>query len=817
VILVGSKDDESNNGTSAGYIFLYYISDSGNAGTWKGLTTGSGGRRTYAADQSQIYFGSCVDMDAAGTRFIAGGWGYEKTGKTYGTGSGLAGIFTASGNSWVRETWLYPNNFNYTKNGEFGWDVAMSDDGSRAVVSSLMGETSGEPYAGAVYVFIRNGTTWTQEAALIPDTVKRYSGYGYSVAINGPGDKILVGAVDGDNSGMNTGLVYVFTRQSGKLIKGIEGWHAVPVHSTGWSVFMRTYAVWYGPNAAGKTFTFTATVNIPATGNYVIDYQADDKGIWSIDGGTKTTVTNYTAATPLTQTLNLTAGNHTLEASIYNGTNTTSADYRSNPGGIAITITDSGGTIIWSTLDDVAQSSPWVQSDKLLPADGLGGDNFGSDVTMSVGGDLVVVGAQYASNGGVSASGKVYTFGTPPTGPALTETIILTGTGRAAGDKLGAAVAMSADGQWMVAGSPYADNPSKTDSGTAYVFKLSPTGWTVYKKLTASNAAASDLFGSSVAISQDGAVVVVGAYGAPTGSPVKGAAYVFELNSALNTYDEKTILTANNSGWLGCSVSINAAGDTIAAGARKTAPSDTGSVFVFNKGANWAAGASAVTVISSTSKTGDNFGTSVSLNAAGDKLAIGAIGADKVGSDSGLVYIFSRSANNWTESFNIKPTDSAAVDWFGYSLAFNAAGDKLIVGSPQSNIAGKSNTGAAYIFSIGATGQQLTKLVPSILDPDCNYGWTVGINAAGDKAMVGAIYSDLAGKFAKGGIAYVHSYDTVKDAWSTSPISASNKAAAMNFGSGISCDSTGNTIAVGAQGAKGTPALTDSGAVYIFS
>lgn len=676
-IYVGSKDDESANGVSAGLGFVYYMAGSGTPGTWKGLSWASDRKNTVGPDQSQVYFGSCVAMDAAGDRFVIGGWGYNSTGKADG---GLAGIFIASGTSVAKETWLYPTD--NLAGDEFGWDVAMNADGTRAVISSLMGKSNGALYSGAVYVFVRNNTTWTQEAKLTPDVIKTYSGYGYSVAINDDGDKILVGAVDEEVSGSNTGVTYVFTRD---------------------------------------------------------------------------------------------------------------------------------------------QYNVWTQKDKLKAKDGLGGDNFGSDVTMNGTGELMVVGAQFASVSGVSGAGKVYTFGNQPSGPALHETIILTASPPLAGGKFGSSVAISANGKHMVVGSPFAPYLGKT-SGVIGIFDLDPTaGWKYNQINYSSDAAAADLFGSSVAISADGSIIAVGAYGAPAGTPADGHVYVFKRDTA-GSYQQQNILKATGSTWLGFSLGISDDGQTIIAGAPYTT-SKKGMAYIFNMGAtDWTSNYTYVEIGNSNANE-DYYGYSVAINAAGDKAAVGAIGADISGIAScGSAVTWSKvSTTTWTllTGTPLTASDKKAASNFGFSIAMNAAGDKVIVGAYQADAPGKANTGAAYIFEqnplIPGVWIEKVKLVPSILDPDCNYGYCVDMNAAGDKVVVGALDTDLPGGYTIGGAAYVHTHDPVKGSWNTTPITASNKAASMNFGVAVACDSTGNVVAVGARGAKNTPALTNAGAVYVYS
>ena len=112
----------------------------------------------------------------------------------------------------------------------------------------------------------------------------------------------------------------------------------------------------------------------------------------------------------------------------------------------------------------------------------------------------------------------------------LVETAKLTASDGAANEEVGASIAVSSDGSTVVAGAPAATISGKTDQGAAYVFVRPPSGWasgTQTAKLTASDGASGDEFGYSVAVSSDGSAVVVGALLAKVGDNPSGAAYVF--------------------------------------------------------------------------------------------------------------------------------------------------------------------------------------------------------------------------------------------------------------------------------------------------
>ena len=124
----------------------------------------------------------------------------------------------------------------------------------------------------------------------------------------------------------------------------------------------------------------------------------------------------------------------------------------------------------------------------------------------------------------VDDAGAVYPLAIDP----LVQQAKLTASDGAANDQLGNSVALSSDGNTALVGAVFADIGSNTDQGAAYVFVRSGSTWAQQAKLTASDGAANDQFGFSVALSSDGNTALVGAWLADIGSNTdQGAAYVF--------------------------------------------------------------------------------------------------------------------------------------------------------------------------------------------------------------------------------------------------------------------------------------------------
>ena len=175
------------------------------------------------------------------------------------------------------------------------------------------------------------------------------------------------GFVDGD--GLPTGNAYSWLYNPGgwyiKMCKGGActgatniSWVTSGPHPL-WSSFMNTYAVFASNQNPLLDAAQSATyiINIPTTGNYDFECQADNSGTFTLDGTQIATSTSFTSSTTTTLS-NLSAGGHTLVVSVTNVTDTNPSSgntWTDNPGGAAWTISQSG-VIIASSLDLSVQS-----------------------------------------------------------------------------------------------------------------------------------------------------------------------------------------------------------------------------------------------------------------------------------------------------------------------------------------------------------------------------------------------------------------------------------------------------------------------------
>ncbi len=246
----------------------------------------------------------------------------------------------------------------------------------------------------------------------------------------------------------------------------------------------------------------------------------------------------------------------------------------------------------------------------------------------------------------------------------------------AAFDSFGTSVAVSGDtavvGVWLddhVGGN--------TDEGSAYVFVRSGGVWAQQAKLIASDAAANDRFGLSVAVSGD--TVVVGAHFDDHAVGIDhGSAYVFVRSGGVWTQQQKLIASdAAADDQFGYSVAVS--GDTAVVGAwadNHLGGNDAGSAYVFvRSGVVWIEQAK---LIASDAELFENFGNSVAVS--GDTAVVGARNDNYPGGvQAGSAYVFVRSGGGWTQQVKLTPSDAAVSDEFGISVA--VSGDTAVVGA----------------------------------------------------------------------------------------------------------------------------------------
>ena len=410
-----------NMNAPGNYTVTYSATDAyGNYGTASRTVTVLFGwneqQKIQGTDTSGLdQFGISVAISDNGTTAIVGAYTEDVHGAAY--------IFTRSGSTWTQQAKLQASD--RQTHDEFGWSVAISANGNTAIVGARY-ETVNQwsKKQGAAYIFTRSGTTWTEQQKITASDRQPYDLFGTSVAISGDGDTAIVGADSEDPGGASyadAGSAYIFTRSG-----------------TTWTQQQKISA-----SDKDDYDNFGTSVAIDHDGDTVI---VGAEGAWF------GTASNMGYA------------------------------------GAAYIFTRSGTT--------------WTEQQKIQASDPGGVEYLGKSVSISDDGNTAIASAQ---SGG-------YIFTRSGTTWSQQQKI----------QKSCQSVAISGNGNTAILGSLYASS----SAGTAYIFARSGTTWSEQNEIDASDKQSGDEFGKSVSISGDYAIV--GAWYEDTGGSKAGAAYIYK-------------------------------------------------------------------------------------------------------------------------------------------------------------------------------------------------------------------------------------------------------------------------------------------------
>jgi DNA-binding beta-propeller fold protein YncE len=342
-----------------------------------------------------------------------------------------------------------------------------------------------------------------------------------------------------------------------------------------------------------------------------------------------------------------------------------------------------------------------------------GGDRFGWVVAIS--GDYAIVGATYESD----QSGKAYIYNV--TTGVLVHTLDNPNPyGGTYQDEFGYSVAISGD--YTIVGAYAEDDLGGTSSGKAYIFNV--TSGLLVHTLDNPNpfgTSTDDYFGRTVAISGDHAIV--GAVREDDGGDAAGKAYIFNVTSGLlvHTLDNPNAYSSPASDLFGDSVAIS--GDYAIVSAFGEDDSDgtfSGKAYIFNV----TSGLLVHTLDNPnaySSPASDLFGDSVAIS--GDYAIVSAFGEDDSdGTFSGKAYIFNVTSGLLVHTLdNPNPYGTSSADRFGWGMEGNRgvsiSGGRAMVGASYEDDTGGTSSGKAYIFQ-AAVAQESTE----------STGWSIDLS-----------------------------------------------------------------------------------------
>lgn len=400
-----------------------------------------------------------------------------------------------------------------------------------------------------------------------------------------------------------------------------------------------------------------------------------------------------------------------------------------------------------------------------------------------------------------------------PLCPSPTEVSITSSDGEAndrfAGDWTRGSIAVS--GTRLLAGAHEDDIGALTDAGSAYIYEFNGLTWTEKQQLLPSVSTASDIFGMAVAI--DGDIAVVGAEQSG-GASLNGAAYVFQYNSATDTWSQThQLINSDNvtESYFGSAAAvdgerllISAYGKNIA-GAGSNFWSGRAYIYDYNSGTDsWDE-----TILLNPDQTiADYFGYSVALDS--NTAVIGTLPGAAHPDEIGQAYVFFNNAGTWSQQAELHTVltngggTRFALDKFGSSVSIE--GDIAVVGAYDG--AGAPGTGKAYIFKrAGAAWSLLQTLTPDDGANGDTFGAGVIINNT--VIVVSAPYHDV-GAVTDAGSLYVFEYNSGTDSWDkTVRIDRTSPDGTDEFGAGVAF--MGTKLLTGAGGDSNS-----KGAVFLY-
>jgi hypothetical protein len=207
--LVAAEEDEDPNGEGAGSAYIFGRTDNG----WS-----QGAKLAPEDGVSGDGFGESVALAEDGSTALVGA---ETADDPNGEQTGAAYVFARDGNSWSQQAKLVANDGD--DGDRFGFSVALAGDGSTALIGAEEDDEPNGEAAGAAYVFARDGTSWSQGAKLAPEDGDSGDDFGWRIALAEDGSTALVGAYEDDEpNGEEAGSAYVFARSGNTWSQGAK-------------------------------------------------------------------------------------------------------------------------------------------------------------------------------------------------------------------------------------------------------------------------------------------------------------------------------------------------------------------------------------------------------------------------------------------------------------------------------------------------------------------------------------------------------------------------------------------------------------------
>jgi hypothetical protein len=377
--------------------------------------------------------------------------------------------------------------------------------------------------------------------------------------------------------------------------------------------------------------------------------------------------------------------------------------------------------------------------------------------------------------------------------------------------EFGFSLSLSDDEQFLVIGAPSHNVGINNNQGQVFVFRREGNSWVEVQKLAASDGAANDLFGASLAIA--GAphyTILAGARGNDMGGNANiGAAYVFTFDGSVWTEHAKLVAIDPwefSYDYRGTSVAISKDGNLAMVGAPGVSgPGGTkpGAVYIFTRsGDNW------TQTQKITGPIGGAGGLGSSMLLAGDDQTLFVQGRySPVGPviTWSLVRVYQKLNGDWTEVDTLIPSDSQEFDDFGQGMAATADGSLILIGAPNRD----GSTGKVYEFTeSGGTWTEQAMLTPPTNSTYGYFGKAIALDAGTTQAAIGAFLN---------GSGAIHRFERRGDEWTFVQTLTTPDTRQEHLGFSVAMSGDARMIIGGARWAHRNLATFDTiGAIYIY-
>jgi hypothetical protein len=357
-------------------------------------------------------------------------------------------------------------------------------------------------------------------------------------------------------------------------------------------------------------------------------------------------------------------------------------------------------------------------------------DQLGFSVSMNSTGNRIAIGSPYRNN----SAGRVTVY------EYVNSSLVRLGShiNGSIGEQFGYSVSLNSTGDILVIGAIYSNNLMGDMVGSVKTYKWNGTSWS--HDITIRGGTNGSQFGYAVSLNAAGDILAVGANGHNGGGILNGQVnvykYIYGMWEQIGTRINGEA-SRDNSGW---SVSLNDAGDRVAIGAPENdgngVTSGHARVYEWN-GTSWVK----LGLDIDGENPYDESGFAVSLNGAGNRIAIGAPKNDGNGAESGHVRVYEWDGTSWVKIGN-------DIDGYiqgnmsGYSLSLNSVGDRVVVGGVD--LTGNQKGSVVVYQYSGSTWNKIVNEIIGTNDYD-QLGYSVAMNSEGNRIVVGIPAADISG------------------------------------------------------------------------